>query len=138
MLVLLFALCRLGAIFQPLNFRLSPAEHARQLLDSTPRLLLHQAAVQRTTCSHGGAKAALPDAAWRRRRVLGRRSDRQPRCADERVPSSRPGRLEDDALLVYTSGTSGEPKGVLLTQNALLFNCINSIHAHDLTQPTTA
>ena len=125
MLVLLFALCRQGAVFQPLNFRLSPTEHARQFLDSKPLLLIFQA----DFAGHLQAvstQAALPsseeaDDFWR---ATG--------SATAGVPAQA-GSLEDDALLVYTSGTSGDPKGVLLSQNALLFNCINSIHAHDLT-----
>ena len=126
MLVMLFALCRLGAIFEPLNFRLSPAEHARQLLDSMPTLLFHDRAFGEHLQAVGGGATLPPllatEALWTATGTEG---------APARLPP-QPGRIDDDALLVYTSGTSGEPKGVLLTQNALLFNCINSIHAHDL------
>ncbi|MGP0090912.1 MAG: class I adenylate-forming enzyme family protein [Xanthobacteraceae bacterium] len=35
-------------------------------------------------------------------------------------------------LLVYTSGTTGRPKGALLRQEALLWNAVMSQHMHDL------
>src|SRR2546422_8505236 len=41
---------------------------------------------------------------------------------------------QDDILIVYTAGTTGKPKGAVLTQSALLWNGYNSIHAHDLSQ----
>ena len=34
--------------------------------------------------------------------------------------------------MVYTSGTTGQPKGAVLTQEAVLFNALNSVHMHDL------
>jgi fatty-acyl-CoA synthase len=128
MLILLFALARIGAIFAPLNFRLAQAEHASQLTDCAPALLIHEQAfadrVSALRAQLAGLRTAELETEW------------LPACEDcdiedaLRVPHD--GLLEDDLLLVYTSGTSGEPKGVVLTQNALLWNCINSIHAHDL------
>ena len=57
---------------------------------------------------------------------------------DDTLPTAtavapRPGKPEHPLLLAYTSGTTGKPKGALLTQRALMANALNSAHAHDLT-----
>jgi fatty-acyl-CoA synthase len=110
MLVLLFALARRGAILVPLNWRLTAAEHGTILADCSPKWIFSD--------THFAAHAA----------TLG-------------VPAGRPGNRSkpegadaDDVLIVYTSGTTGKPKGAVLTQSALLWNGFNSIHAHDLSQ----
>ncbi|MGH8822394.1 MAG: AMP-binding protein, partial [Rhodoferax sp.] len=109
-IVLLFALARLGAILVPLNYRLAPPEWSAVLADCTPRCLLHDTdwadAATALAQQHGVAAhalqtltcvEALPDV---------------PVHADPAAP----------ALLVYTSGTTGQPKGALHTQANLVAN----------------
>ncbi len=117
MLVLLLALARIGALLVPLNWRLTAAEHRVIVGDCTPRLLV---------CESGFADAALDLGV--ELRILGERWH-----GDGATPDLA-GSDADDVLVVYTSGTTGKPKGAVLTQSALLWNGFNSIHAHDLSQ----
>ena len=112
MLVLLFALARLGAILVPLNWRLTAAEHRTILADCSPKWLFCDPDFEAHAKNLG-----IP---------LGR-FEYQERFEPD-------GSDADDVLIVYTSGTTGKPKGAVLTQSAMLWNGFNSIHAHDLTQ----
>jgi fatty-acyl-CoA synthase len=109
MLVLLFALARLGAILVPLNWRLTPAEHKTILADCSPKWLFCDADFERDL--------GIPIGKYK----------------ESKSPKPE-GSDEDDVLIVYTSGTTGKPKGAVLRQSALLANGLNSIHAHALTQ----
>jgi fatty-acyl-CoA synthase len=111
MIVLLFALCRRGAMLVPLNWRLTVAEHLEIVADCSPRLLFHGAGFE----AHA-SRLGVPIG-----RLDGEQRDREPEGSEAH-----------DALLVYTSGTTGRPKGAVLTQAALRWNALNSIHAHAL------
>ncbi len=112
MLILLFALARLGAILVPLNWRLTAAEHKAILADCTPKCIFSDDAFASHCAELGVPVGKLIEAG----------------------DSELQGDDGDDVLIVYTSGTTGKPKGVVLAQSALRFNGYNSIHAHDLTR----
>jgi fatty-acyl-CoA synthase len=118
-LVLLFACARLGAMFAPMNWRLAPPEHARVLADCRPRVLFVEPSFA-SVAAASGTGIAIADIAELERESAGE------------VPA-RVGNDESPVLLGYTSGSTGVPKGVVLTQRALQWNAINSAHMHDLT-----
>ncbi len=113
MLVLLFALARLGAILVPLNWRLTAAEHRAILADCKPNWIYCEREFNDHSRTFGVPIGSL-QSEGREREITG--SDGQ------------------EVLIVYTSGTTGKPKGAVLTQSALLWNGFNAIHAHDLSQ----
>ena len=132
LLVLLFACARLGATLVPLNWRLAPPEHAWMLADCTPRVLFAEPAfiphVEEIRAGLAAIKLVSVGPApegwlcW----------DDLPGDAQSMEASAA---AEDSPLLLcYTSGTTGLPKGVVLTQRALFWNAINSAHLHDLTR----
>jgi fatty-acyl-CoA synthase len=118
-LVTLVACARLGAVFLPLNFRLAVPELQQVMQDAQPRLLVHDR-------HHADAAHALQGA------------DLQHTHHDSLIATASPRALPLPAvhgdlplLLVYTSGTTGVPKGAVHTQAALLANARASAWAHD-------
>jgi fatty-acyl-CoA synthase len=131
-LVLLYACARLGAMLVPLNWRLAVAEQLFILCDASVKVL----AVEKSLAAVVPPLAKeLPDA-----RVIG--LDYVPAggssFADLLGAASGDGRnphidFSCPLLVVYTSGTTGRPKGAVLRQEALLWNAVMSQHMHDMT-----
>ena len=132
-LITLFALARLGAIQIPLNWRLAPAE-LKTILDHAQAE--HLLVAQEFTAL---AQDLSPVRLLMRCIALDFDHPRFFSFAGD-APTGFTPKLADPAqsddlplLLVYTSGTTGQPKGALHTQGAMRWNCINSIVAHDFT-----
>lgn len=116
-LALLFALAQCGAIGVPLNYRLAPPEWDSVMADCTPCLLVSDA-------HWADAASSLAARAGVAHRQLEALAAMAPLPAEVQPREGLDGRVLADApvLLVYTSGTTGRPKGALHTQGNLLAN----------------
>ncbi len=106
----LFACARLGVALQPISWRLAPAEIAHQLADAEPALVLASAEHEALAAASNSLLQGRPG---------GAAVAEIARIGDPTLEVD--GEVEDVAedadplLLVYTSGTTGKPKGALLT-----------------------
>lgn len=119
--VTLFATARLGAVFLPLNTRLAPPELAWILTDAEPSLLIHTDDFDEAVASEAVATLGL-----RKHRFTaagGRGLDRLAAPTGERIDVEVG--LDDVFMIQYTSGTSGRPKGVMLTHGNIAWNAFN-------------
>ena len=131
-LVLLYACARLGAILVPLNWRLAVAEQVFILSDASAKVLVLEQAFAGVLPA---LEQALPDTIAVGLDFLPMRGmqfdDLLLRARGEgRSPHTD---LACPLLIVYTSGTTGRPKGAVLRQDALLWNGVMSQHMHGLT-----
>ncbi|WP_296018995.1 AMP-binding protein [uncultured Agrobacterium sp.] len=106
------ACLRSGLIFTPLNWRLAAAEIDAILIDCTPALILVDGSSAGFTVPDGAR--LLDIAAFTARCVSA--------AAGER---GSPHDANRPCVLLYTSGTSGVPKGVILTPQTLFFTGVN-------------
>ena len=118
MLMLQHAGVRAGAIFVPLNWRLAPAEIEILAEDADPAIVFHD-------------EDHAPPAAAARTMPISQVSNLG--SAGSCPPPEARLRFDDVATLLYTSGTSGRPKGVMLSEENIFWGCANFIYSHDVT-----
>ena len=124
---LMFACLRAGVVLAPLNFRLAPAELDALLSLCNARVLLVDRANRPIA-----AAMAHPLAA----QALALEDLEAEPQADVGLPTRRvlaPLGMEDPALLLFTSGTTGLPKAAVLPVRQLFYNAVNTQLAFELT-----
>ncbi len=107
-----FACWLLGAVAVPLNYRLAGPEIRYMLEDCGASALVHSADAAALVAAVAPRCHVLPLAEFDY--LAG------PPIAD--VP---PVGLDDPALILYTSGTTGRPKGAVLTHGSMTWNTVN-------------
>ncbi len=128
----LFACAKLGAIFVPLNWRLAGPELVGIVNDCEAKTLVYgpnwicraNTIAERTTVEK---TIVVDDKAHRDGDI----------CLYPAIKESTPAATvqveqEDIAMVLYTSGTTGKPKGVMISWRQMVFNCINTVLACDL------
>ncbi|MBM3129399.1 MAG: long-chain fatty acid--CoA ligase [Chloroflexi bacterium] len=125
---LFYGLAKLGAIFAPCNWRLTARELAHIVTDCEPKVMLCGPEFVNTLNDLRGelrgaqlvsVEGAQMDGALEYEAELARASDAEP----ERPPLSD----DDTYCILYTSGTTGRPKGAMLPHRQILWHCINTV-----------
>lgn len=129
----LFATATIGAIFVPLNTRLAAPEIEFALEDSgASTLVLHE---DLRDLARAGS---WPTGVTRRIVVNGPAGDAVEEYESVLLSGAASAidaavTLDDPAIILYTSGTTGHPKGAVLTHGNLTWNCFNAIVDYGVT-----
>ena len=121
------AICQIGAVVVPLGTRLRAPEISYIFEDAQPVAIIHAAAFTAELPAGG------PDASMRLE------CGSQPwkaMLAESQTPCAAPVQVDEhDAFgILYTSGTTGKPKGAVLTHFNVVHSCMHWEDAHQLTR----
>ena len=118
-----FACAKIGAIELPLNWRLTKPELEYILNDSTPTVLIYDSSfldisleLQKDCQIKASLQIDNEDPLSQYESAL-----RESNGNYEEVPTTH----DDLIMIMYTSGTTGHPKGAMINHRMQLYNCIN-------------
>ena len=119
---MLFAAWRIGAVIVPVNARQSAGEVGRIISHATPSAVVLTTAVSQDAQAHAARLGALEIAG-----DFGQMHLARPHASNPDAD------LADVAVLLYTTGTTGDPKGVMLTHANLRFGGKTSARLREMT-----
>jgi len=142
----LFLACsRLGAIFVPINFRITSVELDYFIKNCRPRLFIHGAEVEGVVNALALSSYLPPMMVAGVGQIQGssktfdlvREADKFDGQRAFLTRSLGPADPEEPQVIMYTSGTTGQPKGAVLSHRKTFFNCLNAdiffkLHSSDI------
>lgn len=119
----LFASWKLGAVFMPLNFRLTAEELGAIVKNGEPRVLIYDAEFEALT-THIKAPRVLRRPALESSEYEALIRDHTPAVTMSSIT------YDDMNMLMYTSGTTAQPKGVIYNHRMSMNNAVHAaLHA---------
>jgi fatty-acyl-CoA synthase len=115
-----FACGRIGAVFLPLNTRLTVPELQFIVGDASPKVMIHDDDLAETAL----AVAKLCNVGSTLRLGAGA-SYEAGIAAAKPLDKAIDVTLDDISTIMYTSGTTGQPKGAIITHGMTFWNCVN-------------
>ncbi len=138
---LLFGLGKIGAIFTPLNWRLTSRELSYIINDAQPKVLLcgpeFVGALAEIRAVQDGGSSTSVEAylALEGALIPGAASYEALLAQASPVEPERPSLDgEDPYCILYTSGTTGKPKGAVIPNRQVLWNAINTVISWGLSE----
>jgi len=119
-----FACMRVGVVLVPLNWRLALPELHTIVADASPSLVVHDETWV-DVAAELADKANVPKLAWDHAKAD---ADYEELLASAHYLPPQRHLLEERTHILYTSGTTGLPKGAISTHGTLLWQSINLSH----------
>ncbi|MDT7620088.1 MAG: fatty-acyl-CoA synthase [Pseudonocardiales bacterium] len=133
-----FAAMRLGALFVPLNWRLTVHEMAEICLDAEPVVLVYDGTWAEAAIAIAEKTGISKRLAWSAPASDSAAGvpDYEASLAAARYSGPTDiATLDDPTHIMYTSGTTGRPKGALTTAGTLVWQSLNNAHTTGYSQP---